>query len=72
MKVTLCFGGKSYLYFQGRRVSQGAWSHRKQEETAKKKTHQLLLTRCLLHAGFLLGLIFDAEDGGDMLFQNFV
>jgi hypothetical protein len=25
---------------------------------------------CLLHDGFLLGLIFDTEDGGNMLFRN--
>jgi hypothetical protein len=24
----------------------------------------------LLHVGFLLGLFFDAEDGGDTFFQN--
>jgi hypothetical protein len=25
-------------------------------------------TYCLLHAGFLLGLLFNPEDGGDMFF----
>jgi hypothetical protein len=25
---------------------------------------------CLLHAGFLLGLLFSSEDRGDMFFQN--
>jgi hypothetical protein len=25
---------------------------------------------CLLHAGFLLGLIFDSEDGGDIFFRK--
>jgi hypothetical protein len=25
----------------------------------------------LLHTGFLLGLFFDPEDGGDMFFRNF-
>jgi hypothetical protein len=30
-----------------------------------------LLTACyLLHAGFLLGLFFDHEDGGDVFLQN--
>jgi hypothetical protein len=27
-----------------------------------------LLVACLLHTGFLLGLLFDLEDGGDMFF----
>jgi hypothetical protein len=26
---------------------------------------------CLLHAGFLVGLLFDPEGGGDMLHRNF-
>jgi hypothetical protein len=26
---------------------------------------------CLLHAGFLLGLLFNPEDGGDILLRNF-
>jgi hypothetical protein len=26
----------------------------------------------LLHAGFLLGLLFNPEDGGDMLLQNVI
>jgi hypothetical protein len=25
---------------------------------------------CLLHAGFLVGLIFDPEDGGDIFLRN--
>jgi hypothetical protein len=29
-----------------------------------------LASCCLLHAGFLLGLPFDYEDGGDMFLQN--
>jgi hypothetical protein len=26
---------------------------------------------CLLHAGYLLGLLFNTEDGGDMFLRNF-
>jgi hypothetical protein len=26
---------------------------------------------CLLHGGFLFGLFFDREDGGDMCLRNF-
>jgi hypothetical protein len=25
---------------------------------------------CLFHAGFLIGLLFNSEDGGDMILQN--
>jgi hypothetical protein len=28
------------------------------------------IARCLLHAGFLLRLLFKPEDQGDMFFQN--
>jgi hypothetical protein len=28
------------------------------------------IIRYLLHAGFLLGLFFDPENGGDMYFRN--
>jgi hypothetical protein len=30
----------------------------------------LSLLRCLLHAGYFLGLFFGPEDGGDIFFRN--
>jgi hypothetical protein len=35
---------------------------------AKQKTRDLLANS--FHAGFLLGLFFDPEDGGDMFLRN--
>jgi hypothetical protein len=29
-----------------------------------------MLAGCLLHAGFLLGLLFSPDDGEDMFFRN--
>jgi hypothetical protein len=39
---------------------------RRQNHLESKKT----VVCCLLHADFLLGLIFDPEDRGDMFYQN--
>jgi hypothetical protein len=39
------------------------------EETSMKQTASNAAC-CLLHAGFLLGLLFSPYDGGDMLLQN--
>jgi hypothetical protein len=47
-----------YFFLQGRRERQARNKH----EVDKKKS--------LLHAGFLLGLHFDPEDGGYMLLRN--
>jgi hypothetical protein len=37
------------------------------EGNLKSKPSKQSSVYCLLHARFLLGLIFDPEDGGDML-----
>jgi hypothetical protein len=29
-----------------------------------------VFARCLLHAAFLLGLLFNCEEGGEMFFRN--
>jgi hypothetical protein len=34
-------------------------------------THAAFSAPCQLYAGFLLGLLFDPEDGRDMYLQNF-
>jgi hypothetical protein len=54
LKVDQRFRGTYHLHFQGRRISQA---------------NRAPLATCF-HAGFLLGLFFDPEDGGDMLLRN--
>jgi hypothetical protein len=34
------------------------------------RLHLLSSNCCLVHAGFLLGLLFDSEDGGNMFLQD--
>jgi hypothetical protein len=41
-----------------------------EQETSLKAGGFALSTTCF-HAGFLLGLFFDPEDGGDMFLRNF-
>jgi hypothetical protein len=57
-KVNRCLGGIFRQFFQGRKESQ---TRNKYEVDSKQS---------LLHAGFLLGLLFDPEDGGFMLLSN--
>jgi hypothetical protein len=52
------FGGKCRLHLQGRSTSQAS----NQQETGRKQSSAC----CLPHAGFLLGLFLETEDGGDM------
>jgi hypothetical protein len=53
------FGG-TYLQIHGRRVTA-----RNQDETGNKQRYAC----CLLHVAFLLGLLFNPEDG-DMFLRN--
>jgi hypothetical protein len=53
LKVSQHFGGTCRLHLQGRRMMQA----RNQDSACN-----------LLQAGFLLGLFFDPEDGGDLFF----
>jgi hypothetical protein len=40
------------------------------EEYVKKETSVLVLSATCFHAGFLLGLFSDHEDGNDIFFRN--
>jgi hypothetical protein len=55
LKVNPHFGGTYRLHLQGPRISR--------EETSVKGGKQS-------HTGFLLGLFFVPEDGGDMFLRN--
>jgi hypothetical protein len=59
LKVSQRFGGTFRRHIHGRRISRA----RNQQSRAA------LLTTCF-HAGFLLGLFFDHEYGGEMFLQN--
>jgi hypothetical protein len=62
LKVNRRFGWTCHLHLQGRRISQA----RNQREARSKQS-----TDCyLLHAGFLHGLFFGLEDGGDKFLRN--
>jgi hypothetical protein len=73
-KVNLSFGGTCHFHLQGRIISQ----ERTQREAGRKQrdgfteilvyigTWQAGFSACyLLHAGFLLGLLFDTENGAE-------
>jgi hypothetical protein len=55
LKIKRYFGGKYHLCLQGL------------SKLNKKPTS---CASYLLHAGFLIGVFFGLEDGGDMFFQN--
>jgi hypothetical protein len=57
MKVNQHFRGTYHLHFQGQRVSQVRNQH---EEAARGSAY------CLLHAGILLDLHFNLENGCDI------
>jgi hypothetical protein len=64
LKANQSFGGKCDLRLQGRKLSPT----RNQREAGSKQNR--LAACCLLHAGFLLGLFIDHEDGGYMFLRN--
>jgi hypothetical protein len=56
LKVNRRFGGTWRLHLQGRRISQA-------------RNQPALLATCF-HAGVVLDLFFDLEDGGDIFIRN--
>jgi hypothetical protein len=56
LKANQRLGGTCHLHLQGRRVGE--------EETS------VALLATFFHAGFLLGSLFDPEDGDDMFLRN--
>jgi hypothetical protein len=62
VKLNPHFGGACGLHLRVRSISQPGNQH----ETGSKKRPD----RCLLHAGFLVGLLINPEDEGDMFFRN--
>jgi hypothetical protein len=60
LKVSQRLGGTYRLHLQGRRITE--------KETGVKAGGKQLCAAC--QAGFLLGLFFDTEDGGDMFLLN--
>jgi hypothetical protein len=59
LKVNRLFGGKYWLHLQDRRISKG-----------RNRTKQTGCACYMLHYGFLPGLLFEPEDGGDMFVRN--
>jgi hypothetical protein len=59
LRVNRRFGAKYHLNLQGQRISQAG----------NKSALQSLLATCF-YPGFLLGLRFDPEDGGDIFLRN--
>jgi hypothetical protein len=49
-----CFEGTSCLHLQGQRISQA------------RNQNKAGIEQCLIHAGFLLGLLLDPKDGRDV------
>jgi hypothetical protein len=64
LKVSRRFGRTYGFHLQNWRVSQA----RNRHEADSKQ--MLINSCCLLYAVFLLGLLFNTEDGGDMFLRN--
>jgi hypothetical protein len=72
LKVNRRFGGTRRLHFQSRRISQQETIMKEvaSESQARNQRKAGSKQSYLLHACFLLGLIFDSEDAGDMFLGN--
>jgi hypothetical protein len=79
LKVNRRFGATCHFHFHGRGMNQ-ARSHHESATRDIRFPSSLLFSYtnpsfrqadytayCVFHAGFLHGLLFDPEDGGDML-----
>jgi hypothetical protein len=58
-KISRHFWGTAHLHVQGQRISKARNQHESRSQAG-----------LCFHAGFLFGLFFDPEDGGDMFLQN--
>jgi hypothetical protein len=66
LKVNRWFGRTLRLYLQDWRVSQA----RNQQESNQESTIKQAASKTLYRAGFLLGLLINLSDGGDMFLRN--
>jgi hypothetical protein len=71
LRVNQCFAGTYRLHLQGWKVSQARNQHEYIQQAECIYILKIIcLDDCLLHADFLLGLVFNPEKGSDMFLRN--